>query len=73
MTSFRSKEKGSEVNGKNLRPAAKHGGGTIMLRGCVAGSGTGNISRVEGKMDSIKFQQSLELTEVKERMASADG
>ncbi|XP_063793867.1 uncharacterized protein LOC134949303 isoform X1 [Pseudophryne corroboree] len=31
-----------------------------MLWGCIAASVTGNISRVEGKMDSIRFQQILD-------------
>ena len=31
-----------------------------MLWACVAASGTGNISLVEGRMDSIKYQQILE-------------
>ena len=31
-----------------------------MLWGYIAASGTGDISRVEGRMDSIKFQQILE-------------
>lgn len=54
------RRKGTEFNEKNLCPTVKHGGGSIMLWGCIAASGTGNISRVEGKMDSIKFQQILE-------------
>ena len=35
-------------------------GGWIMLWACVAASGTGNISLVEGRMDSIKYQKILE-------------
>lgn len=31
-----------------------------MLWACVAASGMGNISLVEGRMDSIKYQQILE-------------
>ncbi len=30
-----------------------------MLWGCIAASGSGNLSRVKGTMDSIKFQQIL--------------
>ncbi|MDG2555407.1 hypothetical protein P7M41_25770 [Vibrio parahaemolyticus] len=45
---------------KNTCPTVKHGGGSIMLWACVAASGTGNISQVEGRMDSVKFQQILE-------------
>uniref|UniRef100_A0A8D0A2J4 Transposase Tc1-like domain-containing protein n=1 Tax=Sander lucioperca TaxID=283035 RepID=A0A8D0A2J4_SANLU len=39
------RRKGTEFNEKNLCPAVKHGGGSIMLWGCIAASGTGNISR----------------------------
>ena len=28
---------------KNTKPTAKHGGGSIMLSGCVAAGGSGNI------------------------------
>lgn len=39
----------------------KHGSRTIMLWGCVAASGAGNIARVEGRMDSTEEQQILEV------------
>ena len=29
----------------------------MMLKACVAASGTGNISLVEGRIDSIKYQK----------------
>ena len=38
----------------------KHGGGSILVWGCVAAGGTGNIVRVEGRMDSTKYQKILE-------------
>ena len=41
-------------------PTVMHGGGLIMLWVCVAASGTGNISLIEGRGDSIKYQQILE-------------
>ena len=44
---------------KNTLPTVKHGGGSLMLWGCFASSGTGNLQRVEGKMDSIKYQEIL--------------
>jgi len=36
---------------KNTLPTVKHGGGLVMLWGRFASSGTGNLQRVEGKMD----------------------
>ncbi len=44
---------------KNTLPTVKHGGGLVMLWGCFASSGTGNLRCVEGKMDSIKHQEIL--------------
>uniref|UniRef100_A0A3Q3KMZ5 Tc1-like transposase DDE domain-containing protein n=1 Tax=Monopterus albus TaxID=43700 RepID=A0A3Q3KMZ5_MONAL len=54
------RKKGAAFHEKNTLPTIKHGGGSIMLWGCVAASGTGNIARVEGRMDSTKYQQILE-------------
>ena len=34
--------------------------GSIMLWGCVASAGTGNLFKVEGPMDSTQYQQILE-------------
>ena len=44
----------------NTLPTVKYGDGSIMLWGCVAAGGTGNIVRVEGRMDSTKYQDILE-------------
>lgn len=38
----------------------KHVGGCVMLWGCVEASGSRNITQVDGKMDSSKYQQILE-------------
>ncbi len=45
---------------KHLLPTVKFGGGSIMLWGCVASAGTGNLVKVEGRMDSTQYQQILE-------------
>jgi len=39
---------------KRTPPTVKHGG-LVILWGCFASSGTGNLQRVEGKMDSLKY------------------
>lgn len=42
-------------------PAVKRGGGgSMVLRACVVANGLGNLSRLDGRMDSVKFQQILE-------------
>lgn len=45
---------------KHLLPTVKFGGGSVMLWGCVASAGTGNLVKVEGRMDSTQYQQILD-------------
>lgn len=44
---------------KNTLPTVKHGGGSVMLWGCFASTGTGNLQRIEGIMDSVRYQDIL--------------
>uniref|UniRef100_A0AAY5KQQ2 Tc1-like transposase DDE domain-containing protein n=1 Tax=Esox lucius TaxID=8010 RepID=A0AAY5KQQ2_ESOLU len=43
----------------NTIPTVKHGGGSIMLWGCFSSAGTGTLVRVEGIMNSSKYQAIL--------------
>ena len=43
---------GEAFVGNNTLPTVKNGGGSIMLWGCVAAGGTGNLVQVEERMDS---------------------
>lgn len=54
------RKKNTAFEEKNLLPTVKFGGGSIMLWGCVASTGTGNLVKVEGRMDSVQYQQILE-------------
>ena len=45
-------KKHTEFHEKNLLPTVKFDGGSIMLWGCVASTGTGNLVKVEGHMNS---------------------
>ncbi|GBO10149.1 hypothetical protein AVEN_191465-1 [Araneus ventricosus] len=46
-----------ELNTKNLLPTVKHGCGGIMVWGCVAASGTGNLVFFENNMDQYKYPE----------------
>ncbi|KAI4898095.1 hypothetical protein NFI96_001758 [Prochilodus magdalenae] len=52
------RKKNTALQEKHLLPTVKFGAGSIMLWGCVASTGTGNL--VEGRMDSNQYQQILE-------------
>lgn len=41
-------------------PTVKHGGGSIMMWGCFSRAGPGDICVIEGRMDSIKYQEILD-------------
>lgn len=53
------RKKNTAYEEKNTLPTVKHGGGSIMLWGCFASSGTGNLYRVNGIMDSTQYQDIL--------------
>jgi len=41
---------------QNLKPTVKHGGGFVMVWGCMASNGVGNIQFLEGIMNQFKYQ-----------------
>lgn len=46
---------GQELNLKNLRPTVKHGGGHVMVWGCMSAAGVGNLHFIEGNMDKWMY------------------
>ncbi|KAK3564286.1 hypothetical protein QTP86_012011 [Hemibagrus guttatus] len=44
----------------NTIPTVKHGGGSIMLWGCVSAAGTGRLVRIEGKLNAAMYRDILE-------------
>lgn len=43
-----------------MLPTVMFGGRSVLLWGCVASTGTGNLVKVEGCMDSAQYEQILE-------------
>jgi hypothetical protein len=41
----------TELEPRNLIPTVKHGGGSVMVWGCMSASGVGNLHIIEGIMD----------------------
>lgn len=39
-----------ELKPSNLQPTVKHGGGSIMIWGCISAAGVGEMARIEGTM-----------------------
>ncbi|KAI4895208.1 hypothetical protein NFI96_002982 [Prochilodus magdalenae] len=54
------RKKSTALQEKHLLPTVKFGAGSIMLWGCVASIGTGNLVKVEVRMNSNQYQQILE-------------
>jgi hypothetical protein len=40
-------------------PTVNHGGGSIMLWGCISASGTERLVRIKGKMNGAKYREIL--------------
>ena len=48
------RKSGTTYHQPNTIPAVKHGGGSIMLEGCFSVAGTGELVRVDGKLNRAK-------------------
>lgn len=51
---------GEEFNPQCVVPTVKHGGGSVMVWGCMTDSGVGEMFVCEGRMDSTKYINVLE-------------
>lgn len=45
----------TEFNYKNTKATVKHGGGSVMVWGCMSSAGVGNLHFIEGKMDKFVY------------------
>ncbi len=43
---------GEEYKDKCVLPTAKHGGGSVMVWGCMSAAGTGELQFIEGTMNA---------------------
>lgn len=53
------RKKNTEMNPNNLIPTVKHGGGSVMVWGCMNAKGVGKLHFIEGKMDHRMYIQIL--------------
>ncbi|KAK3518334.1 hypothetical protein QTP86_018638 [Hemibagrus guttatus] len=44
---------------KNIIPTVKYGGGSVMVWGCFAASGSGRLAVINGTMNSAVYQKIL--------------
>ncbi|GFX54788.1 transposable element Tcb2 transposase [Trichonephila clavipes] len=44
---------------KNVLPTLKHGGGNVMVWGCVANNGEGNLAFIDNKMNAFAYMDVL--------------
>ena len=51
---------GTRFNIENMAPSVKHGGGGLMMWGCLSGKGLSPLVKVEGKMDRFDYIRILE-------------
>jgi transposase len=53
------KKPGEPLCSRNVRPTVKHGGGCIMVWGCMTAQGIGFLTRIDGGLDAKLYQQIL--------------
>ena len=54
------RKRNAEYNPKNTIPTVKHGGENLMLWGCFSAKGTGQLHRIEGKMNGAMYREILD-------------
>uniref|UniRef100_A0A803KB68 Tc1-like transposase DDE domain-containing protein n=1 Tax=Xenopus tropicalis TaxID=8364 RepID=A0A803KB68_XENTR len=52
-------KKNAAYDPQNTFPTVKHGGGNILLWGCFSAKGTGQLIRINGKMDGAMYREIL--------------
>ncbi len=49
------RQPGEEYKDKCILPTVKHGGGSVMVRGCMSASGTGKLQLIEGTVNANMY------------------
>jgi transposase len=50
---------GTRYDARNCSPSIKHGGGSVMVWGCIGYNGVGKLQIIDGSMDSITYVRVL--------------
>src|SRR5205809_7836908 len=53
------KKPGEQYKDQHMRPAAKFGGGNVIMWGCMTWHGTGYACRIDGRIDAELYCQIL--------------
>ena len=54
------KLQGEGLSDRTVQPTLKHGGGSVMVWGCVTAHGVGYLSKIEGGLDGELYCKILE-------------
>ncbi len=49
------RQPGEEYKDKSVLPTVKHGGGSVMVWGCMSAAGTGKLQLIEGTMNANMY------------------
>jgi len=57
---YRWRKRGAPLSAADVQPTVKHGGGNIMVWGCLTSQGVGNLCRIDGGLDAELYCRILE-------------
>lgn len=57
---YRWRKRGAPLSAADVQPTVRHGGGSIMVWGCLTSKGVGNLCRIHGGLDAELYCRILE-------------